>query len=375
MHLVPWGEYVPLKDWLTFVGPLVQAIGRGFDAGDTVTLLPVGSHRVSTAICYEIIYPELVRQFVAEGSELLTTITNDSWFGRSSAPYQHFEQASLRAIEEGRYLVRSANTGVSGIVDPYGHVLARTEIFRPAVIVGEVRLLTVRTPYSRVGDVFAYASAMPDRRAAADGPTRAESMTADREPRARVPSQLQLRHAHRRRLDAPLSGSHQASLRSSELSLKPPDPDEELGRLDARAAADDFWKDQAEAQKVLQRRRRLEQDRDLMRVAQEEERRPGRARRVVGVGRVGGRGVRAGARVARPGSAGRRDQEDARRRARSQERDRDDSSRRRRHRVAGLGRDAAPDVPAMDGAPRLQARADRLPARRRSRASRARRSP
>jgi apolipoprotein N-acyltransferase len=96
---------------------------------------------------------------VTEGSELLTTITNDSWFGRSSAPYQHFEQASLRAIEEGRYLVRSANTGVSGIVDPYGHVLAQTEIFRPAVIVGEVRLLTVRTPYSRVGDVFAYASA------------------------------------------------------------------------------------------------------------------------------------------------------------------------------------------------------------------------
>ena len=65
MHLVPWGEYVPLKDWLTFVGPLVQAIGRGFDAGDTVTLLPLGSHRVSAAICYEIIYPELVRQFVA----------------------------------------------------------------------------------------------------------------------------------------------------------------------------------------------------------------------------------------------------------------------------------------------------------------------
>jgi apolipoprotein N-acyltransferase len=159
MHLVPWGEYVPLKDWLTFVGPLVQAIGRGFDAGDTVTLLPVGSHRVSAAICYEIIYPELVRQFVTEGSELLTTITNDSWFGRSSAPYQHFEQASLRAIEEGRYLVRSANTGVSGIVDPYGHVLAQTEIFRPAAIVGDVRLLTVRTPYSRVGDVFAYASA------------------------------------------------------------------------------------------------------------------------------------------------------------------------------------------------------------------------
>ena len=158
IHLVPWGEYVPLRDWLTFVGPLVQAIGRGFDAGDMITLLPLGGHPISTAICYEIIYPDLVRRFVLQGSELLTTITNDSWFGATSAPYQHFEQASMRAIEEGRYLVRSANTGVSGIVDPYGHVLARSDIFHPAVIVGEVRLLRDTTIYTRTGDVFAYAS-------------------------------------------------------------------------------------------------------------------------------------------------------------------------------------------------------------------------
>ena len=159
MHLVPWGEFVPLRDWLTFVGPLVKAIGRGFDAGDVRTLFPVGTHQVSTAICYEIIYPDLVRRFVRDGSELLTTITNDAWFGPTSAPYQHFEQASMRAIEDGRYLVRAANTGISGIVDPYGRVVARSAIYEPAVVVGDARLLTDTTIYVRIGDVVAYASA------------------------------------------------------------------------------------------------------------------------------------------------------------------------------------------------------------------------
>jgi apolipoprotein N-acyltransferase len=160
MHLVPWGEYVPLKDLLFFVGPLVEAIGTGFAPGTVPSLLPVGRHPVSVAICYEIIFPDLVRGFVREGSQLLTTITNDAWFGKTSAPYQHFEQASVRAVEDGRYLVRSANTGISGIVDPYGRVLQRSEIFQPAVITGDARFLTGTTLYARVGDSFAYASAV-----------------------------------------------------------------------------------------------------------------------------------------------------------------------------------------------------------------------
>ncbi len=155
MHLVPFGEYVPLKPVFFFAAPLVRAVSN-FSAGDEATLLPVDGHAASTAICYEIVYPELVRRFVDEGSQLLTTITNDAWFGRSSAPYQHFEQASLRAVEEGRYLVRSANTGISGIVDPYGRVLARTKLFTPVAMVGTVRFLTDTTLYARFGDVIAY---------------------------------------------------------------------------------------------------------------------------------------------------------------------------------------------------------------------------
>ena len=113
---------------------------------------------MSTAICYEIVYPDLVRQFVVAGSELISTITNDAWFGKTSAPYQHFAQASMRAIEEGRYLVRSANTGISGVVDPYGRVIVETRLYEPAVVVAEARFLTAATVYSRLGDVFAYAS-------------------------------------------------------------------------------------------------------------------------------------------------------------------------------------------------------------------------
>jgi apolipoprotein N-acyltransferase len=159
MHLVPVGEYVPLKRVFFFAAPLVEAVSD-FSAGESAVLLPVKGHLLSTAICYEIVYPDLVRQFTRAGSELLSTITNDAWFGDTSAPYQHFAQAAMRAVENGRYLVRSANTGISGIVDPYGRVVARTEVFEPAVIVGQARFLRVTTIYMRIGDMFAYAAAI-----------------------------------------------------------------------------------------------------------------------------------------------------------------------------------------------------------------------
>ena len=160
MHLVPFGEYVPLQSLLFFAGPIIGAVAdfAPFTAGTVPVLLPVGSHTASTAICYEVIYPNLIRRFVLDGSELLTTITNDAWFGQTSAPVQHFQQAAMRAIENGRYLVRSANTGISGIVDPYGRVLAQTPIFESAVLLGDARFLQTSTFFSRHGDVLAYAS-------------------------------------------------------------------------------------------------------------------------------------------------------------------------------------------------------------------------
>jgi len=159
IHLVPFGEFVPLADWVTVFSPLVGTFGfAAFSAGDAVVMLPVGDRLSSTAICYEVVYPALVREAVVGGSELLTTITNDAWYGHSSAPYQHFAMASMRAIEHGRYLARAANTGISGVVDPYGRVVAQSAIFEQVAVVEEVRFLTGRTIYTAIGDVVAYAA-------------------------------------------------------------------------------------------------------------------------------------------------------------------------------------------------------------------------
>jgi apolipoprotein N-acyltransferase len=160
IHLVPFGEFVPLADWLTIFPPLVQTLAgfAPFTAGESMVVLPVGQHKASTAICYEVVYPSLVREAVLGGSELLTTITNDAWYGHSSAPFQHFAMASMRAIEHGRYLARAANTGISGVIDPYGRVTARSAIFEQVGLVEEVRFLTGRTIYSAIGDAVAYAA-------------------------------------------------------------------------------------------------------------------------------------------------------------------------------------------------------------------------
>jgi apolipoprotein N-acyltransferase len=157
IQLVPFGEYVPFQRLLFFVGPLVEAVSA-FSRGTRVTMLPVEGHMVSTAICYEVTYPALAREAVRQGSEMLTTITNDAWYGESSAAFQHFEMAAMRAIEQGRYLARAANTGISGIIDPYGRILVRTGLFETVAVVGEAKFVQTRTIYARIGDIVAHAS-------------------------------------------------------------------------------------------------------------------------------------------------------------------------------------------------------------------------
>jgi apolipoprotein N-acyltransferase len=158
-RLVPFGEYVPLEPLLTlgglFSGKLVNRVGR-FTPGEDYVLGSVDRASLGTSICYEVIFPEHSRSFVARGADLLVNITNDGWYGTTSAPYQHFAMARMRAIETGKYLVRAANTGISAVVDPRGRVVARTGLFEQRVLVHDVPISTELTLYARVGDVFAW---------------------------------------------------------------------------------------------------------------------------------------------------------------------------------------------------------------------------
>lgn len=160
IRLVPFGEYVPLQPILTLGGrvaaKLVQQVAD-FTPGESFAVAELDGARLSASICYEAIFPDLLREFSARGSELFVNMTNDAWYGTTSAPYQHFAMARFRAVESGRYLVRAANTGISAVVDARGRVLERTALFEPAVLVRDVPLLREPTFYVRHGDVFAWA--------------------------------------------------------------------------------------------------------------------------------------------------------------------------------------------------------------------------
>lgn len=127
-HLVPFGEYVPLGNILTFIGKLVQGVGD-FRPGQAGAPLPHGSLALGTLICYEAIFPELAQKRVAAGANVLVNISNDAWFGDSAAPRQHLDLALLRAVEQGRALIRGTNTGISAVIDPRGRIMAQGGLF------------------------------------------------------------------------------------------------------------------------------------------------------------------------------------------------------------------------------------------------------
>lgn len=152
VHLVPFGEYVPLKPLLPFVDKLVVGIGD-FSPGD-IRPLSMAGHEIGVLVCYEAIFPKLARDFVLRGSDLLVNITNDAWFGRSSAPGQHLEMVRYRAIENRIWVARAANTGISAFVSPAGRIIAATDLFETTYATARIGLGAKPGIYAKTGDLF-----------------------------------------------------------------------------------------------------------------------------------------------------------------------------------------------------------------------------
>jgi apolipoprotein N-acyltransferase len=165
--LVPFGEHIPFVDALPFLGDFFSwSVGIGsWNFGTTYDIfkLPLKGHTVTAPdtaklcamICYESIYPDYIREFVKRGAEVITVITNDGWYGKSSGPYQHNRYAVLRAVENRRWVVRSANTGVSCSIDQFGRMQEQTEFDKSASLTARIPLLDEQTIYTKLGDFIA----------------------------------------------------------------------------------------------------------------------------------------------------------------------------------------------------------------------------
>ena len=153
-HLVPFGEYVPMQDLLPFIAPLVEAVGD-FTAGKIQSPPACQKANIGVLVCFESIFPEISRKWVDAGANILINITNDAWYGRTSAPYQTLAMTRMRAVETRRSIVRSANTGFSTFVDPLGRLQQLSPLFEPWTGVEKVQLREERTLFVRGGYLFA----------------------------------------------------------------------------------------------------------------------------------------------------------------------------------------------------------------------------
>lgn len=154
MALVPFSEAMPFQAQIPILSR-TNLGGAGFKRGTEETIFRL-TDRLSGApfICYEIIFPNLVRRRLTESTDMIINVTNDGWFGRSSGPYQHAAMSQMRSIENGITLARAANSGISMFVDPYGRVIAKTGLYTREILVRDVPVYRVMTFYARFGDWF-----------------------------------------------------------------------------------------------------------------------------------------------------------------------------------------------------------------------------
>jgi apolipoprotein N-acyltransferase len=155
IHLVPFGEYIPVKRLFFFAETISKDVGE-FQAGRDFRIIDIGNHPSNAIICFEAAFPGLVRRFVEKGSQVIVNLTNDGWYGRSAAPYQHLAIARWRAVENRRYLLRAANSGFSAIIEPTGRVQSVTGLMQEGICEGRFAFLSEKTIYTRYGDIGVY---------------------------------------------------------------------------------------------------------------------------------------------------------------------------------------------------------------------------
>jgi apolipoprotein N-acyltransferase len=161
IRLVPFGEYTPLRDLITWPETIAATSGA-FAAGDRYTRFTVGDVSFSAVVCWEIIYPDLFREFVKGGAQFMILGTNEAWFGDTAAPYQLLAMTVFRAVENRVAIARSANTGVTALIDPFGRITHRLrgpdgrDLFVEGVLAGNIAVAAGKTLYTAYGDVFAY---------------------------------------------------------------------------------------------------------------------------------------------------------------------------------------------------------------------------
>jgi apolipoprotein N-acyltransferase len=154
IRLVPFSEAIPYEGLF----PILSRVNLGeadFRQGKKLTVFNIGADlKAAPFICYEIIFPDFVRQRVRLGANLMVQITNDGWFGKSSGPYHHAMMARMRSIENGLSLARCANSGISMFVDPVGRLYGQTGLYKRAILTRDVPWYTISTPYTKFGDWF-----------------------------------------------------------------------------------------------------------------------------------------------------------------------------------------------------------------------------
>ncbi len=155
-HLVPFGEYVPLKEMLFFVQKLAEGVGDFVAGPKKQELFDIDGKKIGTLICYEVIFPELALGRLEQGSDMLVNISNDAWFGNTSAPYQHLEMARARSIETRLPLVRCTNTGISAFINPKGEITGMLPLNTTGYLVEDVKMPTIKSTYVGVRDFLSW---------------------------------------------------------------------------------------------------------------------------------------------------------------------------------------------------------------------------